>query len=342
MMCVQRLLWLRKYDFQTRKKKSSTIIFSVLAMMLLLASTEHVLVLIAFLCPPVLLTVALIVILATFGKSLGLRERYIKALLVGVVRERPSSTEKLLNGRGWQAVNDSLYFLKAGMEAIIEDEVTTRFEAEQLASWNMLTRTSITFYQFISWKLTLLWGVGCLFRYLFLLPLRVLLFSIGMLLLVFTTAAIGVVPNCGIKRWLNEKCVLMCFRILSRSVSALIYFHDLENKAKNGGICVANHTSPIDVMILSTDNTYALIGQRHDGVLGLLQRALSRASSHIWFERSEAGDRAAVTSTLREHVEDPNKLPILIFPEGTCINNTSVMMFKKGSFEVGTKIYPIA
>ena len=37
---------------------------------------------------------------------------------------------------------------------------------------------------------------------------------------------------------------------------------------------------------------------------------------------------------LREHVEDPDKLPILIFPEGTCINNTSVMQFKKGSFEV--------
>ena len=43
---------------------------------------------------------------------------------------------------------------------------------------------------------------------------------------------------------------------------------------------------------------------------------------------------------LKEHVEDPDKLPILIFPEGTCINNTSVMQFKKGSFEVGGKIYP--
>lgn len=45
---------------------------------------------------------------------------------------------------------------------------------------------------------------------------------------------------------------------------------------------------------------------------------------------------------LREHAVDSSKIPILIFPEGTCINNTSVMMFKKGSFEVGTKIYPIA
>lgn len=27
---------------------------------------------------------------------------------------------------------------------------------------------------------------------------------------------------------------------------------------------------------------------------------------------------------------------------GTCINNTSVMMFKKGSFEIGTTVYPVA
>lgn len=100
------------------------------------------------------------------------------------------------------------------------------------------------------------------------------------------------------------------------------------------GICVANHTSPLDVMILSTDNVYALVGQSHGGLLGFIQRTLSRASSHIWFERSEAKDRSLVTNILKEHVDDPNKLPILIFPEGTCINNTSVMMFKKGSFEV--------
>jgi len=29
-------------------------------------------------------------------------------------------------------------------------------------------------------------------------------------------------------------------------------------------------------------------------------------------------------------------------PAGTCINNTSVMMFKKGSFEIGGPIYPVA
>jgi len=45
---------------------------------------------------------------------------------------------------------------------------------------------------------------------------------------------------------------------------------------------------------------------------------------------------------LKSHVQDVTKFPVLIFPEGTCINNTSVMMFKKGSFEVGGTIYPVA
>ena len=48
------------------------------------------------------------------------------------------------------------------------------------------------------------------------------------------------------------------------------------------------------------------------------------------------------STVLQEHVRDPEKLPILIFPEGTCINNTSIMQFKKGSFEVGGAIFPVA
>jgi len=51
-------------------------------------------------------------------------------------------------------------------------------------------------------------------------------------------------------------------------------------------------------MILATDAAYALIGQSHDGFLGAIQRALSRASSHIWFERSEAKDRSLVAKRL--------------------------------------------
>ena len=68
--------------------------------------------------------------------------------------------------------------------------------------------------------------------------------------------------------------------------------------------------------------------------MGVIQKSLSKGAAHIWFNRSEAKERLEVARRLREHVEDPEKLPILIFPEGTCINNTVVMQFKKGSFEV--------
>ena len=47
-----------------------------------------------------------------------------------------------------------------------------------------------------------------------------------------------------------------------------------------------------------------------------------------------------VTQRLRDHAQKPTSNPILIFPEGTCINNAAVFMFKKGSFEVGAPIHP--
>ncbi|XP_063216202.1 glycerol-3-phosphate acyltransferase 3 isoform X3 [Bacillus rossius redtenbacheri] len=316
---------------------------------------------------------------------------------------------------------DCLEYVKTGVEAIIEDQVTLRFEAEELKSWNLLTRTNLG-YEFISWRVTVIWMIGFLVRYFFLLPLRVLICFIGIGWLAISTAVVGLLPDWlgRMKRWLNCRAYVSSFRVLARSVTAEITVHNKENKPNRGGVCVANHTTPIDVMVLSTencfalvmwltvctgivgyvpdgvfkrwlnrlvsimcfgvlssalsavityhnpenrpkcgicvanhtspidvlvlacDNCYALIGQRHGGFLGILQRALARASPHIWFERSEVKDREAVAKRLREHVSDPNNPPILIFPEGTCINNTSVMQFKKGSFEVGSVIYPVA
>ncbi|XP_051175459.1 glycerol-3-phosphate acyltransferase 3 isoform X2 [Leptopilina boulardi] len=233
-----------------------------------------------------------------------------------------------------------LDYIRAGVEAIIEDGVTSRFEAEELKSWNLLTRTNRR-YEFISWKLTVIWMFGFFMRYCFLLPLRIFICFIGVMWLTVCTAVVGYVPDGRFKRWLIYRVSIMCFAVLSSALSSVINYHNPENRPVRG-ICVANHTSPIDVLVLMCDNCYSLIGQRHGGFLGILQRALARASPHIWFERSEVKDREAVTRRLKKHVSDPTNPPILIFPEGTCINNTSVMQFKKGSFEVGGVIYPVA
>ncbi|KAK2706268.1 glycerol-3-phosphate acyltransferase 3-like isoform X1 [Artemia franciscana] len=238
-------------------------------------------------------------------------------------------------------LGDILDYVKSGTEAIIEDEVTQRFVAAELRSWNLLTRTNHS-YEFINIRLTVIWVIGFFFRYFILLPSRVVICFIGVLLLCIATTYIGLLAEGPLKRSIYHKINLIIFRFMSTALSCVITYHNEENRPKKKGLCVANHTSPIDVLVLTCDNSYALIGQRHGGFLGIIQRALARASSHIWFERAEAKDRVAVAKRLKEHVEDPDKLPILIFPEGTCINNTSVMQFKKGSFEVGGTIYPVA
>uniref|UniRef100_A0A336K4K1 CSON015489 protein n=1 Tax=Culicoides sonorensis TaxID=179676 RepID=A0A336K4K1_CULSO len=231
-------------------------------------------------------------------------------------------------------------YIKSGVEAIIEDEVTSRFEAEELKNWNLLTRTNRR-YEFISWKLTVMWVYGFFIRYIILLPLRVTICFVGVWYLTFCTAVVGCFPDGDSKRKMVRRVLIHCFEFLASALSTVINYHNLENRPTHG-ICVANHTSPIDVLMLMCDNCYSLIGQSHGGFLGILQRALARASPHIWFERAEAKDRLAVARRLREHVSEATNPPILIFPEGTCINNTSVMQFKKGCFEVDSVIFPVA
>merc|ERR1719431_2575647 len=235
-----------------------------------------------------------------------------------------------------------MIFARSGMESIIEDEVTTRFQAEEIPAWNLLTRTTVL-PQFISWRMTGIWLAGVVLRYFILFPFRLSLFLVALAMNLLGNILIGVaIPWKGVRRFVYRYLNMAAARILMRSFSAVIHFHNLENRAQGGGICVANHTSPIDTYLLGTDNCYALVGQLQGGLFGLVQWAFNRAESHVWFNRAEASDRHAVARRLREHVADKSKMPILIFPEDTCINNTSIMMFKKGSFETGGVMYPAA
>lgn len=322
------------------------------------------------------IVVWLIVLPAMFGVSLGFTDIYIKVLVKTLEwatlriqrgqKEQPTLPSQLANGiiekddgsmeeeigelrrshpknlaGGDFTLCDAFYFCKKGIENIVEDQVTQRFTSEELASWNLLTRTNNNFC-YISVRLTIIWGLGVFIRYCILLPLRITLAFIGLSWLVIGTTLVGLLPSSNVKNWLSDLVHITCYRICARGLSATIRYHNKENRPKKGGICVANHTSPIDIVILANDGCYAMVGQVHGGLLGVIQRSIVRSCPHVWFERSEMKDRHAVAKRLQDHIADKTKLPILIFPEGTCINNTSVMMFKKGSFEIGGTIYPVA
>ncbi|XP_040093191.1 glycerol-3-phosphate acyltransferase 3 isoform X2 [Oryx dammah] len=289
------------------------------------------------------LVFGLILLPSAFGVSLGISEIYMKILVktlewatlrietgvakqsvlknsasVGIIQRDESPMEKGLSGlRGRDfELSDVFYFSKKGLEAIVEDEVTQRFSSEELVSWNLLTRTNVNF------QLTLAF--------------------IGISLFVIGTTLVGQLPRNRLKNLLSELVHLTCCRICVRALSGTIHYHNRQYRPQKGGICVANHTSPIDVLILTTDGCYTMVGQVHGGLMGIIQRAMVKACPHVWFERSEMKDRHLVIKRLKEHIAHKKELPILIFPEGTCINNTSVMMFKKGSFEIGGTIHPVA
>ncbi|XP_064833935.1 glycerol-3-phosphate acyltransferase 4-like [Oncorhynchus masou masou] len=318
-----------------------------------------------------------IVVPAVLGVSIGIRRLYMKSLLKvfewatvrmergakeknqhlykpysnGIIAKELSSLEQeiqelrasstTLSSEPEFEMADIMYFCRRGVESIVDDEVTKRFSAQELESWNLLTRSNFN-ARHISLRLSVLWGLGLFIRYGFLLPLRVTLAASGIGLLVVLTTIVGFIPSGWLRTYLSEKIHLMSYRICVRSLTAIITYHNSENKPKNGGICVANHTTPIDVIILANDGCYSMVGQIHGGLIGVVQRAMVKSSPHIWFERSEVKDRHLVAERLSNHVADKTKHPILIFPEGTCVNNTSVMMFKKGSFEIGCTVYPVA
>ena len=94
---------------------------------------------------------------------------------------------------------------------------------------------------------------------------------------------IGRLRDSPLKRKLYVYAYTTCFQILGGSLSAVITYHQEQNKPKNG-ICVANHTSPIDVLILACDNAYDLVRKIIYRVfqLGRMRPACSDGNSNHW------------------------------------------------------------
>ncbi|GAY46118.1 hypothetical protein CUMW_094530 [Citrus unshiu] len=134
--------------------------------------------------------------------------------------------------------------------------------------------------------------------------------------------------------------VLDCFFVASWT--GVVKYHGPRPSMRPKQVFVANHTSMIDFIILEQMTAFAVIMQKHPGWVGLLQSTILESVGCIWFNRSEAKDREIVARKLRDHVQGTDNNPLLIFPEGTCVNNHYTVMFKKGAFELGCTVCPVA
>ncbi|KAI8140493.1 hypothetical protein BJV82DRAFT_622812 [Fennellomyces sp. T-0311] len=110
-------------------------------------------------------------------------------------------------------------------------------------------------------------------------------------------------------------------------------------------VFVANHTSYLDYILVSACRfPNAVVMARHSGALGFLQNNGLNFLHSMTFDRSNSEERKTLAERLRKHVMNPTTWPnpMIIFPEGTCVNNKYSIRFQKGAFELGVKVCPVA
>lgn len=187
-----------------------------------------------------------------------------------------------------------------------------------------------------------LWAIGVVIRNCILFPLRLIILLLGFLVFIIGFAAVDAVLKGHRKQQAERRLVQFLCQVFVMSWTGVIKYHGPRPVPAPGRVWVANHSSMIDFAVLGAYSPFAAIMQLHPGWVGMLQRRYLSALGCLWFNRTEAKDRTLVARRMKEHVHNPNSTPLLIFPEGTCVNNEYVVMFKRGAFDLDATVCPIA
>ncbi|KJE94836.1 lysophosphatidic acid acyltransferase [Capsaspora owczarzaki ATCC 30864] len=215
------------------------------------------------------------------------------------------------------------------VQCLVQDDFTKCFESARRDPWNW------NFYLFPIYYL------GVFFRYFILFPIRLICLIMGFVLFALVMPLTFLLPEARRSRY-QQKCVQLLATVFAMSWTAVIRYHGTPPPRRANQIFVANHTSLIDVIVLMQERPYSIVGQQHVGVVAFCQKYVLGSMRNLWFDRMAAKDRATVASHLHEHIQDPTNPPLLLFPEGTCVNNEYVVMFKRGAFDLNATVIPIA
>ncbi|VDK80626.1 unnamed protein product [Litomosoides sigmodontis] len=236
---------------------------------------------------------------------------------------------------------------KAGFEAIVQDQLSIAFDPAPSFHSTLLKRPDRLPFADAKFHISRrhLFGyfVALAFRYGVLLPIRL---SLVLISLLFWTVAIVADYCMGISKEQKLRISLMSCRLFCAGVGLVAKYHNRQYRPKKQGIAVANHLSPNDVQAIYADIDpsdscgFTVTGQRQDGIVWLIETAAEKIIPTLWLDRNSAKDRKRfMNEVLREAKTDR---PVLLFPEGSCTNNTRVLRFRKAVFEDSVVIYPIA
>lgn len=104
-------------------------------------------------------------------------------------------------------------------------------------------------------------------------------------------------------------------------------------------VLVSNHTTPLDIVFAGSHRTFGWFGRFRDGFLGFVYHSLTRNGGHLWFDLRE---KDSLPAKIEERLKDKRNYPIIIYPEGTCTTTNVIMRFRKGWFDIASRVYPFA
>lgn len=229
------------------------------------------------------------------------------------------------------SINDLIPFVQHGLSKIIEDDFSKCFQAARSPPWNW------NFYLYP------LWLAGVLIRYCILFPIRLTSLLLGFAAWALMLCCIKLfVKDVNVRtNWERRGIKFLCSCFVF-SWTGVIRYHGRIPTHKPNQIYVANHTSLIDIVILSQLNTFSMVGQQQKGFVGFFQNHILACLNNCFFNRAEANDRAMAAARIKQHIADPSSNRLLIFPEGTCVNNEYCVQFKQGAFDMNAEVVPIA
>ena len=220
--------------------------------------------------------------------------------------------------------------LNDAASALVDDSFLRCFKSAIDDPWNW------NFYLFP------LWLVGVVVRNCILFPLRLITLLLGFVIFFIVFHISGVLFRGERRRRAERGAVHFLAQVFIVSWTGVVRYHGPRPVPQAGRVWVANHSSMIDYAVLSALTPFAAIMQLHKGWVGVMQKRYLAALGCLWFDRTETKDRALVSQKMKAHIMSEGQTPLLIFPEGTCVNNEYCVMFKRGAFDLDATVCPIA
>jgi 1-acyl-sn-glycerol-3-phosphate acyltransferase len=122
-----------------------------------------------------------------------------------------------------------------------------------------------------------------------------------------------------------------------RFLTSLDIAYTVEGEPATHGLVVANHLSYIDIIVLSAAMPCFFVAKMEIGGWPFFGRA-ARSGGTIFVDRGSLESAQSVAEQMKERLQLPIQVPVLLFPEGTSTDGSEVIRFHSRLIDPATSL----